>query len=46
MGLNFFSTAQTGDEKVESCETENTSEQSETLLKTLAVQHQGRFTTI
>ena len=46
--MNFFSTAQTGDEhkQVESCETENTSEQSETLLKTLAVQHQGRFTTI
>ena len=44
----FFSTAETGDEhkQVESCETENTSEQSETLLKTLAVQHQGRFTTI
>ena len=42
----FFSTAEIGDEhkQVESCETENNSEQSETFLKTLAAQHQGRFT--
>ena len=46
--MKFFSTAEIGDEhkQVESCETGNTSEQSQTFLKTLAAQHQGRFTAI
>ena len=46
--MNFFSTAETGDDhkQVESCETGNTSEQSKILLKTLAAQYQGRFTAI
>ena len=44
----FFSTAETGDDhkQVESCETGNTNEQSKIFLKTLATQHQGRFTAI
>ena len=43
--MNFFSTAEIEDyhKQVESCEPGNTSEQSEMFLKTLAVQHQGRF---
>ena len=46
--MNFFSTAEIGDDhkQVESCETGNTSGQSETYLKTLAAQHQGRLTEI
>ena len=44
----FFSTAEIGDDhkQVESCEPGNTREQSETFLKTLAAEHQGRFTAI
>ena len=42
---NFFSTEIGGDHKqVESCETGNTSEMSETFLEALAVEHQGGFT--
>ena len=46
--MNFFSTAEIGDDhkQVESCETENTSEQSEMLLKMLTAEHHGRFTAI
>ena len=41
----FFSTEIGGDHKqVESCETGDTSEMSETFMKTLAAEHQGRFT--
>ena len=43
----IFSTAEIGAHKqVESCEIGNTSEQSETVLKMLAAEHQGRFTAI
>ena len=44
----FFSTAEIGDDhkQVESCETRNSSKQSETFLKTLAAEHQGKFTAI
>ena len=44
----LFSTVEIGDDckQVESCEPGNTREQSETFLKTLAAEHQGRFTAI
>ena len=44
----FFSTAEIGDnhKEVESGETGNTREQSETFLKMLTAEHQGRFTAI